>query len=38
MLCASPNLEESEVGPVTAWRIGWRPKEDWFEELRPEGH
>ena len=38
MLCASPNLEESEVGPVTAWRIGWRPKEAWFEELRPEGH
>lgn len=38
MLCATPDLESAEVGAVTAWRIGWRPKEEWFEELRPAGH
>ena len=35
MLCADPDLAVNEVGPLTAWRIGWQPKQDWYEDLRP---
>ena len=37
MLKATRDIESCEVGPVTAWRVGWRAEEGWYERLRPEG-
>jgi len=37
MLETPRDIHRCEVGPVTAWRVGWRAAEDWYERLRPEG-
>jgi hypothetical protein len=36
---ASANINDLEIGALTAWRIGWIPmREPWYEFFRPKGY
>ena len=37
MVDSHGGLMMADVGPLTAWRVGWAAKEAWFDTLRPKG-